>query len=65
EAYERQFALLSPQRVLERGYAIALDESGKVVSDSLQVKDGDRLNLRFAKGAVHAIVSADGESRTG
>jgi exodeoxyribonuclease VII large subunit len=46
---------LSPLRVLERGYALATHE-GRVVTDAASVKQGDRLDVRFAHGRVTATV---------
>lgn len=46
---------LSPLRVLERGYALATHE-GRVVTDASSVKQGDRLEVRFARGRVTATV---------
>jgi exodeoxyribonuclease VII large subunit len=46
---------LSPLRVLERGYALATHD-GRVVTDAASVKQGDRLEVRFARGRVTATV---------
>jgi exodeoxyribonuclease VII large subunit len=46
---------LSPLRVLERGYALATHD-GRVVTDAGSVKQGDRLEVRFARGRVKATV---------
>ncbi len=43
---------LSPLKVLSRGYAIALDESGAALKDSQQVKIGDKLTVRLESGAL-------------
>jgi len=51
-------ALLSPERVLERGYAIALDKQGHVVGDASLLKPGHLLDLRLAKGTVEVAVKA-------
>jgi exodeoxyribonuclease VII large subunit len=48
---------LSPLATLDRGYAIAFDEKTRVaVRDAGSLQKGDRLNIRFAKGAVIAMV---------
>jgi exodeoxyribonuclease VII large subunit len=47
--------MLSPLRVLERGYALA-SHDGRVVTDAASVKPGDRLELRFARGRARATV---------
>jgi exodeoxyribonuclease VII large subunit len=38
---------LSPFAVLERGYALVTDESGRNLSSAASLKPGDALNLRF------------------
>src|SRR5215210_762151 len=43
---------LSPLGVLQRGYAIAQDESGKLVRDATSVAPGDKLTVRLAKGKL-------------
>src|SRR5215208_5164992 len=43
---------LSPLEVLQRGYAIAQDESGKLVRDATLVAPGDKLSVRLAKGKL-------------
>jgi len=37
---------------LQRGYAIAQDASGKLVSDAAMVKPGDEVTVRLAKGKL-------------
>ncbi|HEX5602850.1 MAG TPA: exodeoxyribonuclease VII large subunit [Pyrinomonadaceae bacterium] len=43
---------LSPLGVLQRGYAIAQDASGKLVSDAGMMKPGDEVTVRLAKGKL-------------
>jgi len=43
---------LSPLGVLQRGYAIAQDASGKLVSDAATMKPGDEVTVRLAKGKL-------------
>lgn len=50
-------ALLDPDRVLERGYAVVFDSQGAVVSDATRVHPGDRLRLRLARGEVPVVAS--------
>ena len=47
---------LSPLAVLQRGYAIAQDKTGKLVRDARSLSVGDVLNVRLAKGRVAARV---------
>lgn len=53
-------AHLNPQRVLERGYAIA-ESTGGVVRDGAALAPGDELRLRFAHGWATADVTRRGE----
>lgn len=46
----------SPFRLLERGYAIAYDSSGKVVRSPDQVALGDDISVRLARGQLDATV---------
>ena len=47
---------LNPDLVLERGYAIALDSSGRIVRDAATIASGDRLDVRFARGTAQTEV---------
>jgi exodeoxyribonuclease VII large subunit len=48
---------LSPLRVLERGYAIALHEpTGRAIRSCSEVKGGDRLRIRVSDGEFGAKV---------
>ncbi|MFW2389046.1 MAG: exodeoxyribonuclease VII large subunit [Polyangiales bacterium] len=56
-----QLDALSPLRVLERGYAIAIREStGRAVRAAAEVKQGDRLRVRVFDGEFGAKVEGDG-----
>jgi exodeoxyribonuclease VII large subunit len=46
----------SPLQLLERGYAIAYDASGKVLRSSDQVATGDDISVRLAQGLIDANV---------
>src|SRR5215216_2718206 len=43
---------LSPLGVLQRGYAIAQDASGRLLRDAATVAEGDAVNVRLAKGKL-------------
>jgi exodeoxyribonuclease VII large subunit len=43
---------LNPQATLERGYAIARDSEGKVLTDSRQVAEGDLVTTQLARGQL-------------
>jgi exodeoxyribonuclease VII large subunit len=47
----------SPFRILERGYSIAYDASGKVLRSTDQVALGDDISLRLARGELAATVT--------
>lgn len=49
---------LSPLAVLERGYSIVRDRSGRVVRDAEQVRMGDPVELSFARGRAHATIES-------
>ena len=51
---------LSPLGVLQRGYAIAQDASGKLVRDAAAVNVGDEVSVRLAKGRLNTrVVNTD------
>jgi exodeoxyribonuclease VII large subunit len=47
---------LDPLAVLARGYALATDDAGRVVTDAARIAEGDLLRLRFARGSATARV---------
>lgn len=47
---------LDPAAVLARGYAMATDAGGRVVTDAARLAVGERLRLQFARGAADARV---------
>lgn len=49
---------LSPVAILERGYALVFDASGKLLKDSAAVKPGEDISARLAKGEIRAVVKA-------
>jgi exodeoxyribonuclease VII large subunit len=48
---------LSPLAILERGYALVFDSSGKLLKDAAQVEPGEEISARLARGVVQATVS--------
>ncbi|HKS80325.1 MAG TPA: exodeoxyribonuclease VII large subunit [Candidatus Acidoferrales bacterium] len=56
EAAALQLDERSPFQLLERGYAIAYDSSGKVLRSPDQVAIGDDISLRLARGTLDAAV---------
>jgi len=49
---------LSPLGVLQRGYAIAQDASGKPLRDAASVAAGDAVSVRLAKGKLNTRVES-------
>ena len=47
---------LSPVKILDRGYALVFDASGALVKDAAQVKAGDEITARVARGTIAATV---------
>jgi exodeoxyribonuclease VII large subunit len=54
---ERALAMLSPLAILERGYALVFDESGKLVKDAGAMEIGQEISARMAKGEIRAKVT--------
>ena len=56
-------AHLDPAAVLQRGYALALDARGAVVSDAGLLRPGDALTLQLARGrAITRVVRTEGNA---
>jgi exodeoxyribonuclease VII large subunit len=53
----RHLAALSPQRTLERGYAVVTGPNGGVVRRAGVLREGDLVRVRVAHGAVTAAVT--------
>jgi exodeoxyribonuclease VII large subunit len=47
---------LSPVAILERGYALVFDVDGNLVNNADQVRPGDEISARLARGRIKAIV---------
>ena len=43
---------LSPLKVLSRGYSVTVNEQGKAIYNSSQIKHGDILKIKFKKGSA-------------
>lgn len=52
---------LSPLAILDRGYALVFDASGKLLKDSGQVESGDEISARLAQGQIRARVTQKSE----
>jgi exodeoxyribonuclease VII large subunit len=53
-----QLEALSPVAILDRGYALIFDASGKLVKDAAQVEPGDEISARLARGQITATVKS-------
>ncbi len=53
---QNQLKALSPVAVLERGYALVFDSSGKLLKSASQVETGDEISARLARGTLTARV---------
>jgi exodeoxyribonuclease VII large subunit len=58
-----QMEALSPMAILERGYALVFDSSGKVLRDAAGVKPGDEIKARLTRGVIGATVKTISEER--
>jgi exodeoxyribonuclease VII large subunit len=56
QTLEHQIKALSPLAILERGYALVFDASGKLVKSSAQVDVGDEISATLAQGSIAARV---------
>jgi exodeoxyribonuclease VII large subunit len=49
---------LSPVAILNRGYALVFDGEGQLVKDAAELRAGDEMSARLARGRVRARVTA-------
>jgi exodeoxyribonuclease VII large subunit len=56
ERMGRALETLSPLAILDRGYALVFDASGQLVKNAAQVKPGDEIKARVARGEILATV---------
>ncbi len=59
-ALEQSLAHLSPQAVLQRGYAIVTNTDGAIVHDAATVQVGEDVALTFARGGADARITRRG-----
>jgi exodeoxyribonuclease VII large subunit len=64
ERMGRALEVLSPLAILERGYALVFDASGQLVKDATQVKPGDEIRARVARGEILATVKNRGGKKS-
>jgi exodeoxyribonuclease VII large subunit len=65
EGLARHARSLSPQRVIERGFAVVRRRDGTVVRDPAQVQEGEMVDISVAHGLIAARVEADGRGSGG
>lgn len=56
EQLSAQIVALSPLAILERGYALVFDAAGKLIKDAAQLRPGDDISARLARGTLTAAV---------
>ena len=56
ELLRHKLEALSPRRVLDRGYSLAFDDAGHVLTDAARVAPGDRIVVALRAGTVAARV---------
>ncbi|MBO5658014.1 MAG: exodeoxyribonuclease VII large subunit [Duodenibacillus sp.] len=58
KALSSKLRALDVNRVLDRGYALALDDSGRIVRDASQLSVGQSIDLRLAKGGARGRIES-------
>ena len=56
DAKAQMLKLLGPESVLSRGFSYTTDTSGRVLTDASEVKSGDEIVTRLAKGTIRSSV---------
>jgi exodeoxyribonuclease VII large subunit len=57
ERMGRALETLSPLAILERGYALVFDSAGQLIKDAAQLKLGEEISARLARGEIRATVN--------
>jgi exodeoxyribonuclease VII large subunit len=58
ERMTSQLEALSPLAILERGYALVFDASGKLVKDASDLSAGDEISATVARGTFTATIKS-------
>ena len=58
-------AALSPQRLLERGFALVHQRDGQLLRSAHQVRPGEQLQLQLADGRINSVVESVTSSNDG
>jgi exodeoxyribonuclease VII large subunit len=53
---QTRIAAADPRRIMERGYALAVDAQGVVLKSAAGVSAGDKVSVMFSDGTVEAKV---------
>lgn len=59
ERMGRALEMLSPLAILDRGYALVFDATGKLVKDADLVHSGDEIRARLARGEIRAVAKKE------
>jgi len=54
DKFQAELAALNPKNILDRGFAIATADSGKIIHSPDELKTGELFNLQLAKGIISA-----------
>ncbi|MEM6821865.1 MAG: exodeoxyribonuclease VII large subunit, partial [Verrucomicrobiota bacterium] len=57
ESTKHQLDLLSPKGVLERGYSLAYDKEGKLITSVSSLNEGDSVVTQTCDGKIHSKIS--------
>lgn len=64
DSLQRELAAVAPQRVLERGFSLTTDASGRVIRAANQASPGDTITTKLADGQLQSVVQVDQNSTT-
>lgn len=56
-ATETRIASANPRKLLERGYTLVSDASGRLVKNSAGVNSGDKIDIHFPDGTINCTVN--------
>ena len=56
-ATETRIASANPRKLLERGYTLVSDASGRLVKNSAGVNTGDKIDIHFPDGTINCTVN--------
>ena len=62
DKYAKQLEILNPKAVLSRGYSISLDENGKPIKNTKQLKTGQVIHTVLEDGSFESeVIKIKGE----